>query len=120
MARLGLGEKDRQVGRNLAQLRNQAGLSQEQVAAEFAISSQQLSKYECGQNRIAHVLWEDLVEFLKEQIRTLHGFHEDQAPYLSERDRGEEIETILQMAASLREQVDELTNRMRMVLGKSN
>ncbi|MGN6664184.1 MAG: helix-turn-helix domain-containing protein [Solirubrobacterales bacterium] len=42
-------EVKKQVGRNIAEARRAAGLSQTQLAARLATASQEISRLECGQ-----------------------------------------------------------------------
>jgi transcriptional regulator with XRE-family HTH domain len=74
-------DSDKARGRELAQLRKAAGMSQEQLASQLGISARQLSKYELGQNKISISRYEEALRILRRQKHAIAGFAESQASY---------------------------------------
>jgi transcriptional regulator with XRE-family HTH domain len=74
-------ESDKAKGRELAQLRKAAGMSQERLAIKLGVSAKQLGKYERGQNRIPIGRYETALKILRVQRPATGGFAESQAPY---------------------------------------
>lgn len=48
-----IGDDDVTIGRNLRELRHNAGFTQEEVARHLGVSFQQVQKYENGTNRLS-------------------------------------------------------------------
>jgi transcriptional regulator with XRE-family HTH domain len=76
-------ERDRQRGRELAQRRKAAGMSQEKLAELLHISTYQLGKYERGQTRMSANRYEAAITILDAQETAYMGFREDAAVYES-------------------------------------
>lgn len=72
-------DSDKAKGRELAELRKAAGLSQEQLAIQLGISAKQLGKNERGQIRMPIGRYEAALNILRGRPRG--GFSEEQASY---------------------------------------
>lgn len=74
-------EFDKAKGRELARLRKDTGLSQEELARAMGISSKQLGKYERGQSRLTTGRFEAALAVIRAHQPMVTGFAESQAPY---------------------------------------
>ena len=70
-----ISEVDQTVGRRVREARTAIGLTQSDLAERTGRSSQQIQKYESGQNRISAGLLFDLSGVLKQPISWFFGEH---------------------------------------------
>lgn len=93
---------DRLVGRNLRQLRLEAGLSLQELAARIGLSHQQLQKYETGSNRLSVGLLPGFAEALGVDVTVF--FQDADNPSSSGQARTDKLrsqcETLLQRTES--------------------
>lgn len=80
---------DRLVGRNLRQLRLEAGLSLQELAGRIGLSHQQLQKYETAANRLSAGLLPAFAEALGVDVATF--FEDADAPSPAGRPKVEQI-----------------------------
>lgn len=73
--------RDVEIGRDLARRRKAAGISQAELAAALGISTQQVGKYERGENRISTARHEQAQEALRAVSGAPPGLAEERAGY---------------------------------------
>ncbi len=72
---------DKQRGKQLARLRKANGLSQAELASKLGVSTQQLGKYERGENRIPISRHDKALQLLGVRTSSPAGFAEGQEGY---------------------------------------
>ncbi len=80
MAKKGTNDRDKLIGRNLRKFRNQAELTQTDLADELGMSFQQVQKYEKGTNRISGARIVQISDFLRIRPDQLLGTDLDHLP----------------------------------------
>jgi len=88
-------ERDIQRGREVAEKRKAAGISQKVLAEHLGISAQQLSKYEHGINRMSVGVYERALEFIERAAKPVNGFLEGQSPYHLGDESSPDLRTLL-------------------------
>lgn len=73
--------RDVEIGRDLARRRRAAGISQAELAAALGISTQQVGKYERGENRISTARHEQAQKALDMASVAPAGLAEERAAY---------------------------------------
>lgn len=90
--------RDVEISLELAKARKSAGLSQAELAARLRISTQQVGKYERGENRIPSGRLEQIQDIIRgEQGSSSPGFAEVGAPYRAAESRKAESDEALLM-----------------------
>ena len=88
-------EGDRQRGRSLARLRRAAGMTQATLAQRMGLSTQQIGKYERGENRMSVSRYEVAMKILGQPSPETAGFAEEAVRFPSAQDARAELTRIL-------------------------
>lgn len=70
----------REIGGRLRQLRQQAGWTQERLAEQIGVSTQQIQKYECGTNKMNTDRLQQVAQALSVPIQSLFTDTNDSLP----------------------------------------
>lgn len=96
--------RDVEIGRDLARLRKATGVSQAELAAALGISTQQVGKYERGENRISTARHEQAQEALRiASVVAQPGLAEEMVAYRAGDPRVMELE---EAALAIRQAVE--------------
>ncbi|PKP81943.1 MAG: hypothetical protein CVT79_06510 [Alphaproteobacteria bacterium HGW-Alphaproteobacteria-18] len=104
---------DRRVGRNLRQLRLEAGLSLQELAARIGLSHQQLQKYETGSNRLSVGLLPGFAEALGVDVAVF--FEDADAPPSGRRQKTEQLRSQCESWLRRTESEDTLRSMLRVL-----